>query len=59
MVLTDVVMPKMGGVVRALERTPIFLAKPLTAAALTTTVRRALEEPWPVLPKWRRGSSPP
>jgi two-component system cell cycle sensor histidine kinase/response regulator CckA len=81
LVLTDVVMPKMGGaelgrylareyptvrvlfmsgysddpLVRTIEQTPIFLAKPFTSNALTTTVRRALEHPWPGLPEWSAG----
>ena len=59
LILTDRLAPKMGGVVRAREQTSIFFAMPFTAAALTTTVRRALEQPWPGLPKWRPGSGPP
>ena len=77
LVLTDVVMPGMGGaelarkvareypavrvvfmsgysddpLVRSLERTPVFLAKPFTASALTSIVRRALEHPWNGLPE--------
>ncbi|HTX34574.1 MAG TPA: response regulator [Bryobacteraceae bacterium] len=42
--------------VRAIEQTPIFLPKPFTASALTTTVRRALEQPWSGLPGWCFGS---
>jgi two-component system, cell cycle sensor histidine kinase and response regulator CckA len=45
--------------VRAIERSPIFLPKPFTATALTTTVRWALEEPWQGLAGWRRGSISP
>lgn len=45
--------------VQAVERSPLFLAKPFTATALTTTVRRALEQPWGGLPEWRRGSPAP
>ena len=41
--------------VQAIERSPMFLAKPFTVSTLTTTVRRALEEPWEGLPEWRRG----
>jgi len=37
--------------VRSLERTPVFLAKPFTASALTSIVRRALEHPWNGLPE--------
>ena len=44
--------------VRAIERSPIFLPKPFTVTALTSTVRRALEEPWHGLAEWRRGSGP-
>ncbi len=42
--------------VRAIEQTPIFLPKPFTASALTTTVRRALEQPWSGLTGWCFGS---
>ena len=83
LVLTDVVMPEMGGaelarcvareypdvrvlfmsgytddpLVRTIERTPIFLAKPFTAAALTSSVKRALEHPWKGLPDIRSESA--
>jgi two-component system cell cycle sensor histidine kinase/response regulator CckA len=84
LILTDVVMPEMGGgelavhldrdypsipilfmsgysenpLVRAIERTAIYLPKPFTATALTTSVRRALNEPWPGLTAWYLGFSP-
>jgi two-component system, cell cycle sensor histidine kinase and response regulator CckA len=84
LVLTDVVMPRMGGdelaghvarefpsvpilfmsgysdnpLVQAIAQSPIFLSKPFTSTALTTTVRRALEQPWPGLSKWCAGLSP-
>ena len=84
LVLTDVVMPRMGGdelanhmireypsmpivfmsgysdnpLVHAIERTPIFLSKPFTSTALTTSVRQALERPWPGLSRWCDGQEP-
>jgi two-component system, cell cycle sensor histidine kinase and response regulator CckA len=36
--------------VRAIERTPIFLPKPFTSTLLTSSVRQALERPWTGLP---------
>jgi two-component system, cell cycle sensor histidine kinase and response regulator CckA len=43
--------------VRAIEQTPLFLAKPFTSSALTSSVRQALEMPWAGLPPWYLKSS--
>jgi two-component system, cell cycle sensor histidine kinase and response regulator CckA len=34
----------------SLQRTAVFLSKPFTAAALTTGVRRVLDDPWEGIP---------
>jgi two-component system, cell cycle sensor histidine kinase and response regulator CckA len=41
--------------VQAIQHTPIFLPKPFTSGTLTSSVRRALEQPWPGITAWFDG----
>ena len=41
--------------VQAIRSTPIFVPKPFTSMSLTSSVRRALQEPWPGLNAWYSG----
>jgi len=41
--------------VQAIRSTRIFLPKPFTSTSLTSSVRRALQEPWPGLNAWYSG----